>query len=210
MAARRDEDLPAWSLPTDAVERITLPTDWPPRVTREWAWESARGAGIRVCVLDSGIELDHPLVGAVQRSVAVTKLDDGTTAVADDDAGDLCGHGTACAGIIRQLAPEFERAKTWLGTHGGELHRCGGPQRRVRVSRGRLAVHRGAAVATVAAVASAFAAIALVAAGTERAASETPGLTTRQSVTPAGNGARCSWLRRTTCPSKVSRGASRR
>ena len=29
--------------------------------------------------------------------------------------------------LVRQLAPEFERAKTWLGTHGGELHRYGGP-----------------------------------------------------------------------------------
>jgi subtilisin family serine protease len=28
--------------------------------------------------------------------------------VADDDAGDLCGHGTACAGIIRALAPECD------------------------------------------------------------------------------------------------------
>jgi subtilisin len=108
VAARHDDDLPAWSLPRAAVERITLPTEWPPRVTRDWAWEGARGAGVRVCVLDSGIELDHPLVGPVQRSVAVTKNDDGTATVDDDDAGDLCGHGTACAGIIRMLAPECE------------------------------------------------------------------------------------------------------
>ena len=29
--------------------------------------------------------------------------------------------------LVAKLAPEFERAKTWLGTHGGELHRYGGP-----------------------------------------------------------------------------------
>ena len=67
----------------------------------------ATGAGVRVCVLDSGVELDHPLVGAVQRSVAVTR-DGEEIAVVEDDAGDLCGHGTACAGIIRALAPECE------------------------------------------------------------------------------------------------------
>ena len=26
----------------------------------------------------------------------------------DDTEGDLCGHGTACAGIVRSLAPECE------------------------------------------------------------------------------------------------------
>jgi subtilisin family serine protease len=102
-----DEELPAWSLPATAGESIRLPSTWPERVTREWAFGGATGAGVRVCVLDSGIELDHPLVGTVQRSVAVTR-DGDAISVADDDAGDLCGHGTACAGIIRSLAPECE------------------------------------------------------------------------------------------------------
>ena len=102
-----DEELPAWSLPAAAGESIRLPSTWPERVTREWAFGGATGAGVRVCVLDSGVELDHPLVGAVQRSVAVSR-DGDETSVADDDAGDLCGHGTACAGIIRSLAPDCE------------------------------------------------------------------------------------------------------
>jgi subtilisin family serine protease len=102
-----DEELPAWSLPASAGESILLPSEWPDRVTREWAWGGATGAGVRVCVLDSGVELDHPRVGTVQRSVAVSKTDDEIT-VTDDTAGDLCGHGTACAGIIRSLAPECE------------------------------------------------------------------------------------------------------
>jgi subtilisin len=107
LAHETDEDLPAWSLPAAAGDAIRLPSTWPGRVTRDWAWEGSTGAGVRVCVLDSGIELDHPLVGTVQRSVAVTK-DGDETVVADDDAGDLCGHGTACAGIIRALAPECD------------------------------------------------------------------------------------------------------
>jgi len=57
------ETLPAWSLPAEAVERIGLPVTLPEQVTREWAWGGSTGAGVRVCILDSGIELDHPLVG---------------------------------------------------------------------------------------------------------------------------------------------------
>ena len=108
VAHESGEELPAWSLSAHAEEAIRLPSAWPERVTRDWAWEGATGAGVRVCVLDSGIELDHPRVGTVQRSVAVTKGEDGEIRVADDDSGDLCGHGTACAGIIRSLAPECE------------------------------------------------------------------------------------------------------
>ena len=107
IAHETDEDLPAWSLSTAAGAGPNLPSSWPEHVTREWAWGGAAGAGVRVCVLDSGIELDHPRVGEVQRSVAVVKDGDEVT-IADDDSGDLCGHGTACAGIIRALAPECE------------------------------------------------------------------------------------------------------
>ena len=107
LAHEADEELPAWSLPASAGDSIRLPSEWPEQVTREWAWGGATGAGARVCVLDSGIELDHPSVGVVERSVAVTKEGDEIT-IADDDAGDLCGHGTACAGIIRLLAPQCE------------------------------------------------------------------------------------------------------
>ena len=107
LAHETEEELPAWSLPAGADEAIRLPSAWPERVTREWAWGGATGAGVRVCVLDSGIELDHPLVGEVQRSVAARR-DGDAVVVGDDDEGDLCGHGTACAGIIRALAPECE------------------------------------------------------------------------------------------------------
>jgi subtilisin family serine protease len=102
-----DEELPAWSLPAAASESIRIRAGWPQQVTREWAWGGSTGAGVRVCVLDSGVELEHPLVGTVQRSVAARKEGD-EVVVVDDEEGDLCGHGTACAGIIRALAPDCE------------------------------------------------------------------------------------------------------
>jgi subtilisin family serine protease len=102
------EELPAWSLPSDAVERMAA--SWPGGVTRAWAWKGATGAGVRVCILDSGIEAGHPLVGEVQRAVAVAVDGDGKVTVEDDAEGDLCGHGTACAGIVRAFAPDCELA----------------------------------------------------------------------------------------------------
>jgi subtilisin family serine protease len=101
------EELPAWSLPASASDSIRLPATWPERVTREWAWGGSTGAGVRVCILDSGVERAHPLVGEVQLAVAVTR-DGDDVAVHDDEEGDLCGHGTACAGIVRSIAPDCE------------------------------------------------------------------------------------------------------
>jgi subtilisin family serine protease len=102
-----EEALPAWSLPAEAIDRIALPARWPERVTREWAWGDSTGKGVRVCVLDSGIEVGHPDVGTIDRAVAISVVDD-ETIVEEDTEGDLCGHGTACAGVIRSLAPECE------------------------------------------------------------------------------------------------------
>ena len=67
-----EEPLPAWSLRAEAVEELAVATDWPEHVTRSWAWGGATGTGVRVCILDSGIESGHPLVGSVDRSVALT------------------------------------------------------------------------------------------------------------------------------------------
>ena len=103
-----DEPRPAWSLSAAAAEELRLPAAWPDRVTRDWAWGGSTGAGVRVCVIDSGVEESHPDVGRVDRAVAVVKDDEGGISVVEDDEGDLCGHGTACAGIIRSLAPDCE------------------------------------------------------------------------------------------------------
>ncbi|HWQ22919.1 MAG TPA: S8 family serine peptidase [Gaiellaceae bacterium] len=102
--------LPAWSLPKDAVDRIALPAEWPEQVTREWAFGGSTGRGARVCILDSGVEAGHPSVGELERSVVVTVDEAGEAVVAEDTEGDVSGHGTACAGIVRALAPECSLA----------------------------------------------------------------------------------------------------
>ncbi len=100
------EALPAWSLPKDAVDRIALPASWPERVTREWAWGDSVGEGTRVCILDSGVDGSHPLVDGLESAVAISLDGAGEPVVEEDQEGDLSGHGTACAGIVRSLAPQ--------------------------------------------------------------------------------------------------------
>jgi subtilisin family serine protease len=56
--------------------------------------------------MDSGIERGHPRVGEIERAIAVELDGDGAIALVDDDLGDLFGHGTAVAGIVRSLAPD--------------------------------------------------------------------------------------------------------
>ena len=103
-----DPSLPAWSLPAGAAERIEIGVEWPERVTRDWALGDSTGQGVSVCILDSGVERGHPLVGELAGSIAVVKNADGRIDVKEDAEGDLCGHGTACAGVVRTLAPESE------------------------------------------------------------------------------------------------------
>ncbi|HUG65622.1 MAG TPA: S8 family serine peptidase [Gaiellaceae bacterium] len=98
--------LPAWSLPKDAVDRIALPAEWPEQVTRDWALGGATGESVRVCILDSGVDPTHPLVGALESAFVVSIGDDEEVVAEEDTEGDVSGHGTACAGIVRRLAPQ--------------------------------------------------------------------------------------------------------
>ena len=100
------EPLPAWSLPRGDADAIALSSDWPERVSREWAWEETTGAGARVCVVDSGVEAAHPDIGPLERAVVVSVDEEGESHIDEDEVGDVAGHGTACAGIIRSLAAD--------------------------------------------------------------------------------------------------------
>jgi subtilisin len=104
---------PAWSEPftADAIKQL-LSTGPITRITPEWAFGGSTGKGVRVAVVDSGIEYDHPAVaGAVYSGIMVENDPDseaGFRYLPDDPPTDPAGHGTACAGIIHAIAPQAE------------------------------------------------------------------------------------------------------
>lgn len=101
-------DQPAWAEPF-APDRLgpvaaTLP------ITADWAWGGSDGAGVKVAVVDSGVDPLHPRVGPISGGVALEYDADAAdrVRVVEGPHEDLFGHGTACAGVIRGLAPACE------------------------------------------------------------------------------------------------------
>lgn len=82
----------------------------PPTISKEWAWEGSTGAGVKVAVVDSGIDGAHAAVGGVAGGVALEFDPDAEDYVRriEGPHEDLFGHGTACAAIIKQASPECE------------------------------------------------------------------------------------------------------
>ena len=100
---------PAWSDGFDPGRLPPVPTlDLSTPITPEWAWGGSTGAGVRVAVIDSGVDAAHPAVGGVVGGVVIEPDDDEPDGVryVEGDHTDLYGHGTACAGVIRAIAPD--------------------------------------------------------------------------------------------------------
>lgn len=97
---------PAWSRDSAAI-RLTSAVELDD-LSPEWAIGGATGKGIRVAVIDSGVEADHPALDGcvdVEAGVLVAMKEEEPTLVPGPH-GDSFGHGTACAGIIHAIAPE--------------------------------------------------------------------------------------------------------
>ena len=102
------DQLPAWSEPFADPKHALRRALRLRGLTREWAWGGATGKGVRVGIIDSGLENDHPqLYGRVVENVTVEISGDEPIVVPDERA-DMFGHGTACGAIIVGLAPEVE------------------------------------------------------------------------------------------------------
>jgi subtilisin len=104
------KERPAWSssFAPEAIRAIepVLPAE---TITEEWAHGGSTGKGVKVAVVDSGIEADHPAIdGQVKGYLSIRENDDGTLTFDTEPHEDLFGHGTACAGIIRSFAPDCE------------------------------------------------------------------------------------------------------
>ncbi len=109
-----DETLhPAWSEPFagNAIQQL-FHTGPIADLTPEWAFGGSTGKGVRVAVVDSGVEHDHPALDDCVRGGVVVEFDPEAENLIryeqDNPPGDLAGHGTACAGIIHSIAPQAE------------------------------------------------------------------------------------------------------
>ncbi len=72
------------------------------------AFRNSRGSGIRVAILDSGVDGRHPsLAGRIAGQFDIVESQGRVRCEAAPPV-DLIGHGTACAGIVAELAPEAE------------------------------------------------------------------------------------------------------
>jgi subtilisin len=104
---------PAWSqyFTPDAIHELLAQGPFA-KITPDWAWGDSTGKGIRVAVVDSGIEHDHPALDGCVRGGVIVEYDSKARNYhrirPDDKPADVSGHGTACAGIIHSIAPEAE------------------------------------------------------------------------------------------------------
>jgi subtilisin len=104
---------PAWSeqFSAEAIQQL-ISTGPIAGLTPEWAFGGSKGKGVRVAIVDSGVEHDHPALAECVRGGIIVEYDpeaeNSVRYVPDDPPRDIAGHGTACAGIIHSIAPEAE------------------------------------------------------------------------------------------------------
>ncbi len=86
---------------------MNAPRAWHDEESVAAALRDGQGEGVRIAVLDSGIEFSHPaLEGAnIDEDWRITEQD-GVARALPGKGEDIFGHGTAIAGILRKLAPE--------------------------------------------------------------------------------------------------------
>ena len=84
-------------------------TVWPGFDQARQAFENGTGRGVKVAVIDSGIDTGHPALNGLTLADEVTVSCDGVNIrIEEGVSGDAYGHGTAVASILRAAAPEVE------------------------------------------------------------------------------------------------------
>jgi subtilisin len=110
--------LPAWSSPAAIARSELFQVTAFPEVDQRWAWANADGTGVRVCVVDSGIDASHAMVGDVEQAWQLVTDEAGLPRVTPCEPYDSAGHGTGCAGIIRAIAPGVRLSSMRVLTDG--------------------------------------------------------------------------------------------
>jgi subtilisin family serine protease len=84
----------AWITPEEAEEAV----------------RAGRGRGVKIAIIDSGIELSHPALGHLRLvdDIAFEISNAGTVSTRAGGGIDNFGHGTAIAAIVKRTAPEAQ------------------------------------------------------------------------------------------------------
>lgn len=82
---------------------------WPDHSEIAEALRSGTGAGVKIAVIDSGIEASHPRLEGLSLADAVSLEETGgSIRTLENQHEDHFGHGTAVADVIHRFAPEAE------------------------------------------------------------------------------------------------------
>ena len=77
--------------------------------TAEEVFAGSTGRGVKVAIVDSGVDNTHAAVAGAVRGWAEPEIgEQGALTINTTQHSDVFGHGTACAGIVHKIAPEAE------------------------------------------------------------------------------------------------------
>ena len=88
---------------------MTTKSHWITPAKARSALKEGDGTGVKIAILDSGIDVNHPaLADANIKDLVVVSDGDLGVQIEEDDDGDVFGHGTAIAYLVHQIAPKAE------------------------------------------------------------------------------------------------------
>ncbi len=108
--------IPAWSVDQQkcleyAAQNYEFENKLFSSITRSKAWGGSEGRGVKVAIIDSGIDCRHAAVGRTVTGGVLIKPSEENPLVfqaEEEQVVDVYGHGTACAAIIHRAAPKAQ------------------------------------------------------------------------------------------------------
>ena len=69
---------------------------------------SLTGLGVKIAIIDSGVDSEYPEIGPIAQGINI-RIGSKGQIIWGTDYADQSGHGTACTGIIHQIAPDAKK-----------------------------------------------------------------------------------------------------